>query len=135
MQTDKTRKYTPSTIFVYLNKNGRQCTFVNAGVQSINTERTSLGRSIHNFSHTKLYHLSWDHNTQVNSIKKYKLSVLQVRPLFLQVETNLNSVKVFTSSCYKPPTCTYKWYFIEFNLYKSKLYMHTMQLQNNTLAI
>ena len=33
----------------------------------------------------------------VNSIKKYKCT-LQVRPLFLQIHTNLNPLKVFTSS-------------------------------------
>ena len=34
----------------------------------------------------------------VNSIKKYKCT-LQVGPLFLQIHTNLNPLKVFTSSC------------------------------------
>ena len=33
----------------------------------------------------------------VNSIKKYKCT-LQVGPLFLQIHTNLNPLKVFTSS-------------------------------------
>ena len=32
---------------------------------------------------------------------------LQVGPLFLEVHTNLNPLKVFTSSCSKPPTCSY----------------------------
>ena len=34
----------------------------------------------------------------VNSIKKYKCT-LQVGPLFLQIHTNLNPLKVFTISC------------------------------------
>ena len=37
-------------------------------------------------------------NTGVNSIKKYKC-ILQVGLLFLQIHTNLNPLKVFTSSC------------------------------------
>ena len=34
---------------------------------------------------------------EVNSIKKYKCT-LQVGPLFIQIHTNLNPLKVFTSS-------------------------------------
>ena len=38
--------------------------------------------------------------TQERNVK----CTLQVGPLFPQIHTNLNSLEVFTSSCYKPPT-------------------------------
>ena len=41
--------------------------------------------------------LLWMKQPGVNSIKKYKCT-LQVGPLFLQIHTNLNPLRVFTSS-------------------------------------
>ena len=38
--------------------------------------------------------------------RNYKCT-LQIGPLPLRVHTNLNSIKVFASSHYKPPTCIY----------------------------
>ena len=63
------------------------------------------------------------HSSGVNSIKKYKCT-LQVGPLFLQIHTNLNPLKVFTSS----PTCTYNGILLDSISYKSNIYMRTLHL-------
>ena len=68
-------------------------------------------------------------HTGVNSIKKYKCN-LQVGPLFLQIPTNLNPLKVFTSSRYKPPTCSYNGILLDLISYNSKIYMCTLHLLN-----
>ena len=62
---------------------------------------------------------------QTNSLKKLQV-FFSSRTLFLQVHTNLNSIKFFASSRYKPPTCTYT----QSILLNSKLYMRTPAIVN-----
>ena len=49
--------------------------------------------------------------------------------VFLQIHTHLNSIKVFTSSRYKPPT---RGVLLNLIFFQVGLYMRTLQLQEST---
>ena len=49
----------------------------------------------------------WYTSPGIISIKKLQVYFISQTLTFWQVHTNLNPLKVFTSSSYKPPTCTY----------------------------
>ena len=49
------------------------------------------------------------------------------------VFTSSNKFEVFASSSYKPPTCIYTWYFVEFNCYKTTLTFALCNCKKSTL--
>ena len=63
----------------------------------------------------------WYTSPGIISIKKLQVYFISQTLTFWQVHTNLNPLKVFTSSSYKPPTCTYNGILLNSIVYELNL--------------